>query len=125
MKIVLTRDKIGFYTIKEKDDQRMSCLAYLLTDDVGSDVDWWKNFLQRDQKSTQSNASIVTKENGMIIVQTWWMTDNDGEEYKMILTPEQFIYLLDRWSSLVKQGVSEIVINYNNNTLTVTSPDEN
>jgi hypothetical protein len=54
-----------------------------------------------------------------------WFGDEYEEKGTVPLTIEQFVYLLDRWQHLRAQQVSQIIINYENSILTVTSPEEN
>lgn len=125
MKLVLEHEKGNFYKINVSDNLKMNTIAHFLTDDVGSRIENWKGWLDSDRDFTTSNASHLYKENGTVSIQTWWLSDNEGEEYKVILTENQFRYLLDQWDKLRKMGAQEIIISLEDNRLTVEGKNPN
>jgi len=121
--IVEKRDQCFGYSYKDADTIKMCILGSFLASDVCSRPSTFKEWVwDYEYQTTASNITGLEKEGDNIILSDLY--DEDDPPSYLQLTREQFLYVLDTWEQLYKEGPKQIIIIMEDGKITMTGMNE-
>ena len=102
------------YSYKESSSIEMCNLGIFLANDVGDSPSSFKKWLFHEPSTSASNnATIVEKEDGLILIRDMYSEEEEPTQLK--LTYAQFFQILNDWEEkVVKLWPKEVIIKHEN-----------
>jgi hypothetical protein len=109
--IQLIKERECFYKVQDRVGRLSVFFSYFLTDDVGLQVQNWKDLINDPKRDgTSSNISFLEKEGENVIVGYLFAPENDPYKNSTKLSKQNLLEVLDQWEKLCKEKPQEIWI---------------